>query len=240
MLPPDEFGAYLAIGSTSRFRGQAIFFELDPDFESDHFPMHLIEKECVTRPDGKPKNSVYLSIYRILEHVPLSALGDLHLATDDGKVLTLTKQEYTPEADRNLHLYQEFGPVNPSVASTLDAEAFCKFVTSPDEPVRLPKVVFSELILRDLANDPIHGRVGELPYQHIDHLRAGLLELVETEGKKNKVIFRRLQQDFFFRTIRNGFFAGDHSEMIYYPMPSADQMAREHYAWWKSAITTQH
>ncbi len=29
MLPPDEFGAYLATGTKKRNKGQAIFFELD-------------------------------------------------------------------------------------------------------------------------------------------------------------------------------------------------------------------
>ncbi|MCP5535538.1 MAG: hypothetical protein H7A51_04790 [Akkermansiaceae bacterium] len=240
MLSPQDFGAYLAVGSTSRFRGQAVFFEIDPDFKSDHFPMHLIEEQCVPKENGKPKNSLYLSIYRVLEHIPLSKLGDLHLATDDGKVLTLKKQDYQPEENRPLHLYQEFGPVNPSVASTLNAMDFCKFVTSPSEPVRLPKVVFSELILRDLATDPIHGRIGELPYDHIEHLRAGLVELNESNGKKNKVIFRRLQQDFFFRTIRNGFFAGDQTGLLYYPMPTMDELEGTHYSWWKSAQVTHN
>jgi len=123
MLSPEDFGAYLAVGSTSRFRGQAVFFEIDPDFKSDHFPMNLIEEQCVPKEDGKPKNSLYLSIYQVLEHIPISALGDLHLATDDGKVLTLKKQDYQPEENRLLHLYQEFGPVNPSVASTLRSSA---------------------------------------------------------------------------------------------------------------------
>ncbi|NWK54832.1 hypothetical protein HW115_04380 [Verrucomicrobiaceae bacterium N1E253] len=238
MLSPEEFGAYLAVGSTSHYRGQAIFFEVDPSFKSDHFPMQLIEEQCVPHADGRPKNSLYLSIYRVLEHVPVSALGNLHLATDDGRVLTLEKQTYEPEADRQLHLYQEFGPVHPTVASTLNAVDFCKKVTSPDAAVQLPRVVFSELILRDFATDPEHGRIGELPYNHIDHLRSGLMELAGQDEKQNKIIFRRIQRDFFFRTIRNGFFVGDQNEMSYYPMPSQESLNSEHYDWWRSAQTT--
>lgn len=239
MLPPEEFGAYLAVGSTSHYRGQAVFFEVDPALKSDHFPLDLIKDECVPHADGRPKNSLYLSIYRVLEHIPVSALRDLHLATDDGKVLTLKKQEYQAEEGRQMHLYQEFGPVHPCVASKLNAEDFCKFVTSPEETIQLPKVIFSELILRELATDPEGGRIGELPYEHIDHLREGLVGLSAHEEKKNKIIFRRLQKDFFFRTIRNGFFVGDQSEVIYYPMPSQEQLNAEFYDWWKSAQTTQ-
>jgi hypothetical protein len=238
MLSPEEFGAYLAVGSTSHYRGQAIFFEVDPEFKSDHFPLHLIDEQCVSHSDGTPKNSLYLSIYRVLEHIPVSALGDLHLATDDGRVLTLKKQAYQAEAARSLHLYQEFGPVHPTVASKLNAEDFCKKVTSPDQAIQLPRVVFSELILRDFATDPENGRIGELPYNHIDHLRSGLMELNGQDEKQNKIIFRRIQGDFFFRTIRNGFFVGDQNEMSYYPMPSEQELNGEHYDWWRSAQTT--
>ena len=238
MLAPEEFGTYLAVGPSSRSRGQAIFFEVDPEFRSEHFPMHLIEQNCVPHPDGRPKNSLYLSVYRVLEHVPTSALGNLYLVTDDGKVLKLEKKPYEAETDRFLHLYQEFCPVNPCVASSLNAEEFCRFVTDPKEPVQLPRLVFSELILRDLATNPLEGRVKELPYEQIEHLREGLAGLLANPKKKNKIIFRRLQQDFFFRTIRNGFFVGDQDGLSHYPMPSQEALEGEHYSWWRSAQVT--
>jgi hypothetical protein len=37
MLTPEEFGAYYAVGSEKRSRGQAIFFEIDPKFRSKEF-----------------------------------------------------------------------------------------------------------------------------------------------------------------------------------------------------------
>ena len=239
MLPPEDFGKYLAVGLTSHYRGQAIFFEVDPEYKSLQFPMHLIPEQCVPHEDGRPKNSLYLSIYRVLENIPTTALGDLHLATDDGKVLTLKKQAFEPETNRMLHLYQEFGPVNPCVASSLNAAEFCQFVTSPSEPVHLPRLVFSELILRDLATNPEGGVLGELPYEYIEHLRAGLIEVKNSgKTKKNKIIFRRLQQDFFFRTIRNGFFVGGQENLAYYPMPSPEDLEGKYYSWWKSAQLT--
>lgn len=36
--------------------------------------MHLHE-------DGAPKNSVYVATYRVLEHIPVSALGTLYVVT---------------------------------------------------------------------------------------------------------------------------------------------------------------
>lgn len=238
MLPPEEFGSYLALGSDFNTRNQSLFFEIDPDFSSDRLPMQLIKDQCVTRPDGKPKNSVYLSIYRVLEHIPVSALGRLFLTTDDGKVLPLEKTDKEPESDRNLHLYQEFCPVHPCVASSLTPRDFCRFVTKPESGVKLPRVVFSELIIRELATDPQFGEVGELPYQHLNHLRHCLATILEDPEKTNKVVFRRLSHDFFFRTIRNGFFVGDQDDFAYYPMPSQDALNSEFYAWWRSAQVT--
>lgn len=237
-LGPEEFGAYLSIGSTSRFRGQALYFEIDPSFRSDAFPMDLIRQRCVAKANGKPKNSLYLSAYRVLEHIPASALGNMYLATDDGRVLKLNRSEFPMEEERNLHLYQEFCPVTPGVASTMNALDFGKFVTSPDNPVHFPRLVYSELILRDLANDPQQGGIGELPYSNLGHLRDGLSLLLSKPEKKNKMIYRRLHDEVFFRTIRNGFFIAEPGAVAYYAMPSVDELEANHHDWWKSAQTT--
>jgi hypothetical protein len=89
MLPPEEFGHYLAVGTNKRTRGQAIFFEIDPDFQSDYFDLESIERRCVPHVDGKPKRSVYLSTYRVLENLPIENFRNLYLTTFDGKVLEL-------------------------------------------------------------------------------------------------------------------------------------------------------
>lgn len=238
-LDPEAFGTYLSIGSTSRSRGQAIYFEVDPEFRSDAFPMSLVESRCVAGPGGEPKSSLYLSAYRVLEHVPVSALGDLYLATDDGRVLKLSRGEGPPREERLLHLYQEFCPVTPGVASTLDAVDFGKFITSAENPVHFPRLVYSELILRELATDPAGGNIGELPYRSLGHLRDGLSLLMGDHGKKNKMIYRRLHDDVFFRTIRNGFFVAEPGGHAYYPMPSAEELEHRHHGWWKSAQTLQ-
>lgn len=238
MLEPENFGKYLAIGSTAQTRGQAMFFEVDPDLKVEAFPLHYIEERCVPHPDGRPKNSLYLSIYRTLEHMPMAAIGDLYLSTDDGKVLRLERAPYEVEPERILHLYQEYCPVQPTVASSLSARDFCRFVTSPDQPVNIPRLVFSELILRDLANDPLGADMGELPYDHMGHLRVCLDTIQKAPDKKNKIVFRQRQQDILYRTIRNGFFVGDQSEFYYYPMPSQEDLVGRYYDWWRSAQVT--
>ncbi len=235
MLPPEEFGNYMAVGVKNRSRGQAIFFEVDPDFTSDHFPLDEIAKRCVPHRDGRPKRSVYLSVYRVLEHVPLSALGQLFLATEDGRVLGLEARPFQPERQEELHLYQEYCPVSVRVASQLQPLDFCRFITRRAQPVSVPKIVFSELVLHDLRLDPGCPEAGDLPYKNIGHLRDCLRELGDGGEKKTKTVERRGCSGLPYRTLRNGFFAGDGERTLHYPLPGRDKLEREHYEWWRSA-----
>ena len=98
MLPPEEFGIYLAVGTEKRSRDQAMYFEVDADLIKDQLPMAYIERRCVPTPTGGPKRSVYLSIYRALESIPLKALKSLYLVTYDGRVLELKQKPYDSSA----------------------------------------------------------------------------------------------------------------------------------------------
>ena len=122
MLDPLAFGTHYAVGAMVHSRGEAIFFEVDPSLlPSGEFPLHLIDERCVAKPDGSPKKSVYLAIYRVLSRIPVSALGNLYLVTKDGQTLELTRTEYIREPDRHAYLYQEFCPIDPMVASCLES-----------------------------------------------------------------------------------------------------------------------
>lgn len=237
MLSPEEFGNYLAIGTKKRTRGQAIFFEVDPDFNSDYFPLKNIDEKCVPHSDGTPKRSVYLSIYRALEHIPLNKLKNLYLVTDDGRVLELAQAEFKQDDNSELHLYQQVVPVNPRIASNLNPKEFMQFVTDTSHPISVPKMVFVDLILNDLSRDPQNAQINDLPYPNIDHLRDCLIGLKKEPGKKSKTVIRYFQGDLLYRTCKNGFFVGDKSTLLYYPLPSKEEMEEKHYIWWRSALT---
>lgn len=237
MLPPKEFGNYLATGTKKRTRGQAMFFEIDMDTIKDTLPMDYIEKRCVPQEGGRPKSSVYLSIYRVLENMPFEAFKSLYLSTDDGRVLELKKGEFMGEKVDQLHLYQELAPVNPRIASTLGPKDFLSEMTGEKEKVSIPKLVFVELRLNDLATDVENGSVQDLPYQNMVHLRDCLMILKNEKGKTKKTIIRFFNRDLFYRTIKNGFFVGDNKTMLYYPFPSQEELENENYAWWRSANT---
>jgi hypothetical protein len=234
-LTPNEFGHYYAVGSQKRSRGQAMFFELDPELKSDYLHLDTLAQRCVPHEDGSPKRSAYLSIYRVLEHVPLAALGTLFLSTDDGRVLGLERAAYQKRPSSGLHLYQEFCPVSPRVASRLDPEEFAQYITDRSNPVSVDRIVFAELRLDALADDPDKGDVSDLPYPHIDHLRDCLKSLQTKQSFASKVVVRDATPSILYRTLLGGFYVADSTGIAYYPLPSREELETRYYAWWRSA-----
>jgi hypothetical protein len=234
-LPPEEFGVYIAVGTQKHSHGQAIFFEVDPDMQSNYPPFQGIAARCLPHRDGSPRRSTYLAIYRVLEQVPVAALGRIYLVTHDGRVLGLDAAPLKPTADRCFHLYQEFCPVTPRVVSTLDPAEFCTRLTDPAQPVTVPKIVFAELSLGALAHEIDSPAVGNLPYANLPHLRDCLRELNQKPGKPTKVTIRNVRDDVLYRTTQGGFYAGQGREVKYYPMPSFSELESTHHDWWHSA-----
>jgi hypothetical protein len=210
MLPPEQFGQYYATGHKYKSKGQAIFFEVDPSFRHGFFPIDEGIGRCTAHPDGTPKNSVYISIYRVLEHIPVSALGKLYLSTAYGHTLGLSRTEAAPpDASGGLHMYQDLAPVNSLVVSTQGPAAYYQDVTSqPAKFIRFPGICFVELGLGALATDPENGPVGDLPYSFMHHLREALLE-VNPKDKHTKLVHRVHSLEFPYRMIKSGFYMGN-------------------------------
>jgi len=234
MLPPVEFGTYLATGTEKRAHEHAIYFELSRDFQSDYFNLQKAVQHCKPHPDGRPKHSVYVSTYRVLEHVPLSMLQSLWLTTRDGRILELKQAPLPDKFSRQYHLYQELCPVHPLIASSLNPIDFCRFITDPDIPVSVPKICFLELQLGELAENPDSNEVHNLPYENMEHLRQCLRELPSRE-KTAKTVNRIYPKHVPYRVVESGFFVGHADSVLYYPFPSAEQMQKDHYMWWRSA-----
>lgn len=231
MLPPEAFGLYLSTGTKKRNKGQAIFFEVDLDKIKSIIDMDNLNRRCVAKPDGKPKSSVYLSVYRVLENTPLDALKSLYLSTDHGCVLELKRTEYdkSKERENDLHLYQELAPVTPLVASSLPPSAFVKKLTDGSIPIVLPKLFFAELKLFELAANPLAGSSENLPYRNIPHLRD-CLEIIRGEYEKHmKTVDRVFSGELLYRTIHSGFYVGSKSETVFYPYPRMSELEKINY-----------
>jgi hypothetical protein len=235
MLPPEVFGVYLSTGTKKRNRAQVIYFEVDLEMIEGLIDLESLNKRCVAKEDGSPKSSVYLSVYRVLETIPLSALRSLYLATEHGKILELQRAPYykSMESENALHLYQELCPVTPLVASGLAPSVFLKKLTDGSTPIVLPKLFFVEMKLGELATNPLHGSAEHLPYLNIGHLRD-CLEILKGEYDKHmKTVQRIFNGTLLYRSISTGFYVGSKDEIVYYPYPAISEMETLHYEFFR-------
>ena len=235
MLPPEGFGMYLSTGTKKRNKGQTIFFEVDLDSIENLIDMESLNRRCIAKEDGSPKSSVYLSVYRVLETIPSSALKSLYLTTDHGLVLELKKSPYDKKGEPKnaLHLYQELCPVTPLVASELAPSAFLKRLTDGSQPIVLPKLFFVELKLGELATNPLGGSAEHLPYSNIGHLRD-CLEILRGEYDKHmKTVQRIFSGTLLYRTIETGFYVGAKDDMIFYRYPSMKELEDINYEFFR-------
>lgn len=233
-LPPLEFGNYLAVGTKKRTRGQALFFELNTE-RLENLPREYMDRRLVPYPDGEPKRSVFLSIYRVIENIPLNALKNLYLVTDDGKVLELQTGEYKLPEEDVIHLYQQFNPIRTRVASKLTPPEFIEFLTDTSKPVSAPRLLFAELKLNKLAADP-NAHIHDLPYPNPDHLRDCIRKLNESDQRLTKTVLRQFKGELSYRTVKDGFFIGGGKNYLFYPFPGVQEMEEKHHSWWRSAL----
>ena len=236
MLPPCNFGHYLSTGTKKRNKGQSIFFEIDLAKIEHLIDTESLNKRCVAKPDCSPKSSVYLSVYRVLETIPVEALKSLYLTTDHGVVLELKQAAYdkSNETQNALHLYQELCPVNPLVTSSFPPSAFLKRLTDRSIPIVLPKLFFVELKLGELATDPLSGSAEHLPYPFIGHLRD-CLEIIRGEYEKHmKTVSRIFTGELLYRTIDTGFYVGEKDNMAFYPYPKMAELEKINYNFFRA------
>ena len=236
MLPPEGFGHYISTGTKKRNKGQTIFFEVDISMIKGLIDTESLDRRCVAKEDGSPKSSVYLSVYRVLETVPLPALKSLYITTDHGCVLELKQRSYDKSGERMdaLHLYQELTPVTPLVASGLPPSVFLKKLTDGSTPIRLPKLFFVELKLGELANNPLYGSAEHLPYTNIRHLRD-CLEILRGEYDKHmKTVQRVFNGELLYRTIDTGFYVGSGDDILFYPYPSMKELENINYEFFRA------
>jgi hypothetical protein len=239
-LEPKEFAAHYTYGSRRHFRGKVIFAELDINFRNEHFDIDKYLEETVPHDDGKPKRTKFIASYRVLEHVPLSAMQKLYLVTTDGHVLGLDAAPYVddPVTDR-IRLYQEITPLTNLVASKYDQRHFGKQITQKNSAKGAPKVCFTQFKLdvehfveesknRDILVSPIPENN---PYRLLDCLK----ELIEIPAKMLKTItLSSALGDISYRLIDHGFwFFDEDGEILYYPMPAMSDIEENHYDFYR-------
>ncbi|RLD09948.1 MAG: hypothetical protein DRI44_07315 [Chlamydiae bacterium] len=234
MLSPVEFGQYLSVGTSKRTHSQAIYFDIKDGFENEYFDLASAAGQCVPRADGEIKHSVYVSIYRVLEHIPVEMINNLYITTRDGRVLKL-KQGIMPIVfEGKYHLYDEITPVSPLIVSTLNPLDFCNFITNRSNRMHVPKIFFTHIKLPEWAGHPHEVDSAELYSPKIEHIRDCLVDMIDKK-KETKTVDRTHSLSNIINWPKNGFYVGDQKGMLYFPFPSTEELRRDHYDWWKSA-----
>jgi len=235
-LDPEAFGTYMAVGTRKLSSGHVLFFEIDPGFAryTDQFKVDDIETRCAPHLDGSPKRSKYISVYRVMEFLPLQVFGALYLTTPDGRVLRLDETSYDENRDRmSPNLYLELCPLVPMVVSFLPPGPFVRAMTDRRHPVNAPRLFFADLLL---DRDKTGHLAGSLPYPHPLHIEDCITELEHAEdGKPTKTVFRAPDLHGLFRAIRRGLFLGDQTGLKFYKFPPREELEVRHRRWWQSA-----
>lgn len=235
-LNPQEFGSYMATGSKKGSAERLIFAELTGEFGSCFDWAHAAER-CVRHPNGDPKNSVYLSVYRVLENVPMDVYKALYLTTSDGRSLELFTSDYTaPDQGRPFFVYKELCPITPIVVSTLEPRAFARYMTDPSIKTFVPAMAFTDLKMIDFDNPEKTGNIGNLYDNKLGHLKECVHEVTTYKGKYNKILERSRAASFTYQTIKNGIYIGNQDTLLFFKMKTEEELKDQAYDWAKSAM----
>lgn len=174
---------------------------------------------------------------RVLEHIPLTAMGPLYFVARDGRSLGVSKIP-TQLNESGLHLYFELAPTRPAVVSSLGPLDYLHLMMGRRDGFQgIPAIAFAELNLGRLSDDPEKGSGDDLPYENLPHLRSCLQD-VKTKQIASKMFNLSGGQILSFRMVRHGVFVGNATEgLCLYPLPTMPELRRDHYDWWRSINT---
>lgn len=234
-LLPADFGSYMATGAKRGAYEGIIFVEVEEGF-GDFFDWEYAKKRCISHPDGEPKHSVYLSVYRTLEHIPIDKLKNIYLTTRDGRTLELEKKEYQPPKKKNFYLYQELCPITPLVASSLDPAAFAGKISDSSSKIYVPTIAFCDIKTIDFDHPEDSGNIGAIYDRNIEHLKECIAAVTGNQEKPTKTIERSHIGAFSYQIIDSGIYIGNKDNIVYYPMKSVEELRKNHYDWARSAM----
>ncbi len=238
-LAPSDFARHYTTGSAKHFHGKVIFAEVDINFRNPYFDIDHYLALTVPHPDGKPKKTKFISSYAVLEHVDFKALRHLYLVHANGICLEIASQPYTAINEPGLvRIYQEVTPLTNLVASTIDQRAFGKYITSETKSKGAPKICFTQYEFNVEGflkkNQDRQMMYSPIPETNPNRLYDYLMELKSMPEKKTKTI--NLSQTLLeasYSLIRHGFWFAEGQHLIFYPMPSHDDLENKYYYWWR-------
>lgn len=235
-LDPKTFGSYMARGSKKGSAEQLIFAEIEPGF-GEYFDWEFAKKNCVPHADGRKKHSLYLSIYRVIEHIPLVQYKNIHLVNKDGSTLPLSQEPYRDPANWDGYgLYKEHCPVHPFIASSLKPKDLADYIINDTEKkITVPAIIFSDVKRIDYSEKEKTGNIGNMFDRDLDHLLDCIDMVKNQEGKITKTIDRSFDSKFSYQIVDTGFYIAKGKSILFYPMPTREALKEIDYDWGKSA-----
>ncbi len=233
-LDPSQFGIYMATGSKKGTAERLIFIELKEEFDGP-FDWAYAHKHCVHHANGDPKHSKYLSVYRVLENVPLNYLGSLYLTTIDGRVLELVRGDPPAAPNKTYYLYQELCPIQPLVVSNQKPAAFGAGLCDQTNKVSVPKIAFADCKTPDLNDMENTGNIGTTFSRRRAHLLDCIASVSGTDAKPAKTFDRSHIASFTFQLINSGIYISGNEGIAFWAMLTVDELKRNHYDWGQSA-----
>lgn len=235
-LESKDFGMYMAQGSKKGAAEQLMFAEIEGGF-GDYFDWEYAKEKCVKHSDGRPKNSVYLAIYRVLENIPLSAFKMVYLVTKDGRTLSLDKEKYSEMKEwKGFALYKELCPVHPLIVSSLQPKELGDYIISGStKRIKIPSLIFTDIKVIDFDDMENSGNIGHMYDRNLDHLRECITSLQSSEEKLTKTVDRSFDSKFSYQIIDTGIYIANKEGIIFFRMPSREELRESAYDWARSA-----
>lgn len=234
-LEPDQFGRYMSTGKKNGSFERIIFIEIEGESDTA-FDWEYARRRCIAHADGTPKNSVWLSVYRVLERVKRDRMRSMFLTTADGRTLEIAPEALeSPAEARSFYVYQELCPVAPMVVSGLDPQQFASFMTEISEPVGVPAIVFADIRALELDSLRDAHDTGPVYDKNLGHLRE-CIQAIRSDPEKNNKNLERSFQSFAYNIIDRGIYVGDATGALVYRVPSREDLRRYSYDWGRSAM----
>jgi hypothetical protein len=239
-LSPEEFAKHYSIGTPRHFTGKVIFAEVDSSFRDDYLRIEEYLGYTESGQPGVPKRTKFVKSYRVLEHIDFAALRKLYLVTTDGASLGLDRSEEPPNygTRSRVRVYQEICPLQILVASNLDPRAFGNYITAETWSKGAPKIFFTQY---DIDVEEVVSRkevqafnMGPLPNVNPTNLPTALKELQADPNKRTKTVSLNPNLDVMsYKAIQPGFWFAAGASILFYRMPTMDELHYQHYSWWR-------
>jgi hypothetical protein len=236
---PEMFAKHYTSGSSRHYSGKVIFAEIDINYRNDFLDIKNILKTLKPHSDGKPKATKFISSYRVLEHVELSAIGRLYITTQEGHCIGLDQGDCSEHKDGFIRIFAEIGPMHMLVMSRLTPHNFGNYITASGNRKSAPSQFFTQLNLdlvefvKEFEKNPF--KPSPIATLHPSTIRDGYLELMAKPKKKTKGLALDSDMDSIsYRQIRNGFTFAARGETLFYPMPSIRDIEAMNLKFWRT------